>query len=288
MPYELFGADHLPPSPLIFDSPHSWGRWPTGVPVQAPHEVVQSSWDAFIDELWSEASQGRAPVLAARFHRAYLDANRARSEIDPAMLDGPWPEPLQPSKKTLVGQGLIRRDAIPGVPMYAGKLSVHDVQQRLLTYYDPYHDALSRLIDAAHQRHGFSVHIDCHSMKSVGNAMNEDNGQPRPDVVVSDRDGTTASPELTRYIQERLSRLGYQVQVNYPYKGAELIRRHSNPAGHRHSVQIEIKRGLYMDERHFTKNTGYPELASQLQRFVHQLLLDLDGDLGQQLRGAPR
>ena len=35
---------------------------------------------------------------------------------------------------------------------------------------------------------------------------------------------------------------------NHPYKGVELVRRYGDPAQHRHSIQVEINRKLYMDE----------------------------------------
>ena len=43
-------------SPLVFDSPHSWPEWPAHAtdPV-VPRKVLQSSWDAYVDELWGQA-----------------------------------------------------------------------------------------------------------------------------------------------------------------------------------------------------------------------------------------
>ncbi|RMA59971.1 N-formylglutamate deformylase [Acidovorax sp. 100] len=284
MPYEIAPSANPPVSALVLDSPHSWGDWPSDVATAAPQDIVRTSWDAFVGDLWSSAAHGRAPVLMARFHRSFIDANRARDDIDPELLTDAWPGPLNPTKKSKNGQGLIRRDAVPGIPMYAAKLSAHEVQQRITRYYDPYHAALARLIDAAYLRHGFTCHIDCHSMKSQGNAMNEDNGQDRPDFVVSDLDGATANPALTQYVAQSLTQLGYRVQVNYPYKGAELIRRYSDPTRGRHSVQVEIKRGLYMDERSFKRNAGYAQLEANLHSFTSQLLRELDGTLGAQLR----
>lgn len=285
MSYELIGVARETPSPLVIDSPHSWRSWPPDEPPSAaPWEVIATGWDAFVDQLWAGAVQGAAPVLAAKFHRSFIDANRARDDIDGDLLAGPWPGPLNPTGKSRKGMGLIRREALPGVPMYESKLPVQEVERRISRYYDPYHGALARLIDAAQASFGFACHFDCHSMKSVGNAMNDDNGQPRPDIVVSDLDGRTAAPALTHYVAERLGALGYHVQVNDPYQGAELIRRYSDPSRGRHSVQIEIKRGLYMDEARFEKNAGYERLAADLRSFAGQLLQDLHGELGDALR----
>lgn len=283
MPYELNGA--VAASPLVFDSPHSWREWPSDAPTTLVSDaVLATSWDAFVDQIWVGAARGRAPVLIARFHRAFIDANRARDDIDPALLAQAWPGQLNPTKKSLVGQGLIRREALPGVPMYDRKLRVEEVQQRIARYYDPYHAALRQLTDAAHARFGFVCHINCHSMKSVGNAMNADNGCKRPDIVVSDLSGRSCAPALTDYIASQLSAQGYRVQVNDPYQGAELIRSHGDPGHGRHSVQIEINRGIYMHEKNLSKTRGFDRLVAHMQVFSTRLLQDLQGPLGAQLR----
>jgi N-formylglutamate deformylase len=62
--------------------------------------------------------------------------------------------------------------------------------------------------------------------------------------------------------------MGYTVAVNDPYKGVELVRRHGRPAEHRHSLQIEIKRTLYMDEASLEPNAGYDRLERDLARLM--------------------
>lgn len=259
-------------SPLVFDSPHSWPWWPASAPlVVAPQEAVLSSWDAWVDELWATACAGRAPVLAAKFSRAYIDANRSVDDIDPELLTTPWPQEMNPAATSRRGMGLVRRLALPGVPLYAKRLTVEDVQGRIVHYYEPYHQRLDELIDLAQTQFGMSCHFNCHSMKSIGNAMNVDCGRVRPDMVVSDFDGDSADPFLVRWIVDLLRTLGYNVQVNNPYRGAELIKRHGKPSTGRHSIQIEINRALYMDEHRFEKNSGFASLVGDLATFVTRL-----------------
>ena len=257
--------------PLVIDSPHSWPHWPEGVPTLAPWAAIQSSWDAHVDALWAQAAGGRAPVLSARFHRSLIDVNRARDDIDPTMLDAPWPGPLAPSDKSERGFGLIRRLALPGVPMYPHALPVREVEQRLAACYDPYHAALSTLIENTHRQFGHCLHLDCHSMKSVGNAMNHDAGRARPDVVVSDLHGHSAAPQVTQAVAELLRAQGLCVSINDPYEGAELIRRHGQPGRQCHSLQIELNRALYMDEALFTLTPGHGLLVQALRRMLDAL-----------------
>jgi N-formylglutamate deformylase len=93
---------------------------------------------------------------------------------------------------------------------------------------------------------------------------------PCPDLVVSDWDGTCADPSLTRGVAASLGGLGYRVCINHPYRGGELIRRHAEPAQGRHSLQIEINRALYMNERTFERTEGFARLVASLKTVVDQ------------------
>jgi hypothetical protein len=62
--------------------------------------------------------------------------------------------------------------------------------------------------------------------------------------------------------------MGYGVKVNDPYKGVELVRAFSDPAANRHSLQIEVNRRLYMDERSRQKNANFAVLGGHLDRLV--------------------
>ena len=257
--------------PIVLDSPHSGTEYPINSGIIAPAAALGTTWDAYVDELWSAAAASGAPLLAARFPRAYIDPNRAPNDIDQAMLDAPWPDPLAPSAACLRGMGLIRLNALPGVPMYEGKLSAYEVRHRLRQYYEPYHGALAALLSNSYQRYGQVVHINCHSMKSVGNAMNADNGAVRPDIVVSDCLGQSASPELSAWIAALFGKLGYKVAINTPYQGGHIVKQYGAPASDRHSVQIEVKRGLYMDEARLEKHDGFLRLRRDLEIFVQAL-----------------
>lgn len=286
-PFRVVAEQAAGGAPLVFDSPHSWPHWPKDVPTVAPAEALRTSCDAWVDDIWARAADGRAPLLAARFHRSYIDVNRARDDIDPTLLAETWPGPVNPGSRSKRGFGLLRRLALPGVPVYGQPISVRDVQQRIEHLYDPYHARLSSLIDAAHQRHGAVLHINCHSMKSVGNAMNEDSGQPRPDIVLSDLEGVSAGAPLLDWMAGTLRQRGYRVQLNDPYRGEEILRRHGRPQQGRFSVQIELKRSLYMDEQRFERHQGFERLVADLRLCVGQWLSDF-GEVQRSCRSPPQ
>jgi N-formylglutamate deformylase len=65
--------------------------------------------------------------------------------------------------------------------------------------------------------------------------------------------------------------MGYEVHVNDGYKGVEIVRRHGRPGERRHSLQIEIDRALYMDQRTLEKNAGFGQLKADLGALVDAL-----------------
>ncbi|WP_455777020.1 N-formylglutamate amidohydrolase, partial [Burkholderia stabilis] len=154
---------------------------------------------------------------------------------------------------------------------YDRKLSLAEVRRRIDAYYLPYRRALAGIAEPLHAAHGALWHIDCHSMKSRGNAMNVDAGALRPDVVVSDRRGTTADPAFTAWTAQWFANAGYRVQVNDPYQGGDLLTALADPARQRHSIQIEFNRALYMDEAAFAKHAGFAALKRSVDAYLDAL-----------------
>jgi len=263
---------HGAPIPLLLDSPHSGDVPAPFIQPVAPAKVLATTRDAFVDELYASAPRHGATLIAATFPRWMIDANRGRDDIDLDLVEGGWPHPVNPTGKTRSGMGLLRRLAVPGVPMYARRFTVAEVESLLRDYYDPYHRAVKAALDRLHARFGVVWHIDCHSMRSRGNAMNDDDGKDRPDFVVSDRDGATAGGGFTEHVASVLRAQGYSAGINDPYKGAELVRAYGRPAERRHSIQIEINRRLYMDEDEVVRHDGFATLAGNLDRLLGEVV----------------
>ncbi len=260
--------------PLVLDSPHSGTHYPADFDHLPPRSVVRQAEDTYVETLYAAAPLTGATLIEALFPRAYIDPNRHISDMDPAVLDEPWPGPIAPSHKTELGIGLIWRLAHGGVPMYARPLSLADVERRIALCYEPYHAAVAAALDERHRRFGAVWHLNCHSMPAVGDVMSDDPGRPRADFVLGDgdRDATTCEPEFTAFVAATLSGMDYSVAINDPYKGVELVRKHGRPAERRHSLQIEINRGLYMDEATLAKTAGFAALQADLARLVEALV----------------
>ena len=254
--------------PLVLDSPHSGTSYPEEFDHAPPRALVRQAEDTHVATLWRAAPSFGATLLEARFPRAFIDPNRSLADIDPELLAEPWPQPVQPTRKTLQGIGLVWRMAADGVPMYARKISCAEIADRIDRYWRPYHAELDAVLDARVQRFGVVWHMNCHSMPAVGDARSDDPGRERADFVLGDRDGSTCEPAFTQLVADTLRQMGYAVAVNDPYKGVEIVRKHGRPAEQRHSLQIEIKRTLYMDEQTFAPTAGFLRLEADLARLT--------------------
>ncbi len=252
--------------PLVFDSPHSGALYPEDFLYCCPLPVLRRAEDSYVDELFEAAPGHGATLIAALFPRSYIDVNRAADDLDPGMVAGVMPSFLVPRPATRVG--LVRRHAQPGVPIYDRKLLPDDILARIERYHTPYHRVLEETCARLHREFGAVWHINCHSMPSRG--TRREDGR-HGDFVLGDRDGTTCAAQFTDFVAGFLRGLGYDVRINEGYKGVEIVRRQGRPAENRHSLQLEVDRALYMDQKTLEKLPGFEALRADLARLVEAL-----------------
>jgi N-formylglutamate amidohydrolase len=249
-------------APIIFNSPHSGSVYPdeflSAARIDLP--ALRRSEDSFMDELIAGLSGRGFPTVSVNFPRSYVDVNREPYELDPRMFSGRLPSFANTrSMRVAGGLGTIPRVVGDGQEIYHERLSVDDALARIEALYKPYHRALRRLINKAHQAFGAAVVVDCHSMPSVGVSRDEPR---RPDVVIGDRYGTSCAPLLADIVEETMSRLGYSVGRNKPYAGGFITEHYGNPASGLHTVQLELNRAIYMDERRRERSPRFAQVAS--------------------------
>lgn len=266
-------AIELPAGPavaLVLDSPHSGTLYPNDFNAAVPPARYRRAEDMYVDELFSAGPGLGLPLLAARFGRIYCDVNRAADDLAPDTLDDAAGMALAPSAKARLGKGVIWTATPPdGAPLLAAPVRRADYERRLSRCWRPYHAALADLLDAARKAAGVVHHLDLHSMQPVANAMHEEaSGSRRPDIVLSDREGTSSGPAFLHAARAALESLGFSVALNDPFKGAEILRRHGNPAAGTHSVQVEVNRALYMDVETFVKSPRFEETRTRLTAFL--------------------
>jgi len=259
-------------APLVFDIPRSGAEYPRDFRSPAPFDDVKSSISMYLETLFDSAPAHGAGWIFACFPNAYIDANRHETDIDPNLIEDPGPDEFSPTQKSELGVGLIHRvtDA-GGVPLQQTPISRADLERRLNAYYWPYHNALAEMIRARREAHGIAYHVSCHSMASVARNVSVDAGSQRSDFDIGDGHGKTCDPAFVAAAVECLSGLGYNVTVNKHFAGAESIHKHGDPADGIHSLQIETRRGLYMDEATYAKRPEFETVQSDLDTLCRHL-----------------
>lgn len=258
--------------PFVFNSPHS-GRIYPDIFVnmsRLDRKSIRRSEDFFVDELFSGVVQLGAPMLAAQFPRAWLDVNREPYELDPRMFDGPLPSFANVgSMRVAGGLGTIPRLVAENMDIYRGRLSVDEGLSRIEQVYRPYHACLRKIIAQTHVQFGKSILIDCHSMPA---SVGASGATRRPDVVIGDRYGASAGDDLSTAAASFFSELGYYVVRNKPYAGGFITEHYGRPGRDLHALQIEINRGLYVDETTLEKTSGFDLLRADLSDFAARMM----------------
>jgi N-formylglutamate amidohydrolase len=200
-------------------------------------------------------------MLYALFPHMYIDANRHELDIDPELVTGDWPVPLEPTVSKR-GLGLLKSKSRYGEPVQERKLTYAEVEERLNAYHRPYHRELKSLIDAAKRDYGFVYHLSCHCMSAVGAPTHPDAGKERADFCLGDMSGTSASREFVDYVAEEIRALGFSCTINDPYNGGEINRRYGDPANGIDSIMVEINKKCFMDVNTFRKTDGFERVKS--------------------------
>jgi N-formylglutamate amidohydrolase len=271
-PFSILGAE-TQRVPVIFNSPHS-GRVYPSVFLEASRlsaQALRKSEDAYVEELLAAAPDYGAVLMHAHFPRAYIDINREPYELDPALFDGRLPDFVNSqSLRAVGGLGTIARIVNDKEEIYSGPLKLETAFTRIERLYKPYHAALESLLQVTRSQFGTAFLLDCHSMPSQ---QGERGGWP--DFVLGDRFGASCAPEITRLVQTLLKNLGYRVLLNKPYAGGYITENYGKPALGIHVLQIEIDRGLYMNEETFERSPSFGGLQRDMARLIGMLVHEL-------------
>lgn len=259
-------------SSVVFASPHSGNDYPDWFLRRSILNArkIRSSEDAFVDRLFDIAPTLGAPLLRSGAPRAFVDYNRSADELDPALIAGiRW---VGNNPRVVSGLGVIPRVVANGQAIYRGKLSRQEVEARLKNYWHPYHNTLQTLLDEARQDFGEAILIDCHSMphEAIEN-VRVHNGK-RPEIVLGDRFGASARSEIVDGIEDAFVKAGFVVSRNTPFAGAYVTQHYGRPARGQHTVQIEIDRSLYMDERRIQPNPRFEAFRTALQGVISDIV----------------
>lgn len=274
-------------SPLVVSFPHVGLSWPEQLEPRPQVNFARNA-DFEVHTLYEGIGELGAASVRARFSRLVVDLNRAPDDVSPELVpDHPEPRPraepgavrgTRSPESRARNRGVIWATAVGNIPVLTGKLSYSDLQRRLERYYEPYHRALERLLHRRREMFGYAVLLDGHSMPSTVPG----------DLIVGTLGGKTCSPAvrdmalaaLNDPAQTPKSAVSFDVRLDQPYQGGELIRRFGRPDEGLHALQLEVSRDLYMDEYRL-------ELWGHSSRTAHQFQ-GAGGTRGRSLLAATR
>jgi N-formylglutamate amidohydrolase len=259
--------------PLVVDVSRSGREYPPEFRSNASFTDVHDNVSMYVEELWQAAPSLGGTLLYAMFPNTFIDVNRGKLDIDASLIEGEWPVPLKPTSFTERGLGLLKKVTRYGEPMHERKLTVAEVQDRLLRFYEPYHAELAAIVSQTRARFGRVWHLSCHCMSAVGAPTHPDKGQPRADICLGNVDGLTSSDEFIEFVRRSFVESGYSVTVNTPYKGGEINRRYGDPANGAESILVEVNKKLFMDVKTFRKTEAFAKVqrdfATVLEKIAH-------------------
>lgn len=254
--------------PVVICSPHSGRLYPPRFLAMTrldPH-MLRRSEDAYVDLLAAGASRQGAPLIHAVFPRAFLDVNREPYELDPRMFETRLPGYVNArSARVAAGLGTVPRVVADGHEIYAVRLPAREALDRIEQLHKPFHAALRGLTDRARRQHDVAVLLDLHSMPSASAGPV---AQGAADIILGDRFGSSCGGWLIDAVEARLTALRFRVVRNRPYAGGFITECYGAPGAGLHTLQIEIARSLYMDERRLALHEGFARIAAALAEIV--------------------
>jgi N-formylglutamate amidohydrolase len=257
----------VPPVPVIVDVSRSGREYPEEFRSNVPFTVLHDNVSMYVDQLWGAAPKLGATLLYASFPSFWIDANRNELDIDPDLIEGEWPVPLEPTVSRR-GLGLLKTKSRYGEPVHERKLTVAEVMERIENYHRPYFAELAQNIARLKAAFGVAFQLSCHCMSAIGAPTHPDPGQERADFVLGNLEGKTSSKAFIDFVDATIGSLGYSCRINFPYTGGELNRRFGAPGEGVESIMIEINKKLFMDVKTFKKKPEFGSVQADVTKIL--------------------
>ncbi len=223
--------------PLLVSMPHPGTYIPPALAARmtaVAKTVPDTDWH--IPRLYDFLEAMDVSVLEATHSRYVIDLNRAPDNR--ALYAGASNTELCPLQTFAMAE--IYRDG--------QRPDAAEVEERRVTYWQPYHDRLTEELARIREKHGIALLWDAHSIRSEVPRFFEGR---LPDLNLGSADGAAAAASLMDIlaaVARDAEHLGYTHAVNGRFKGGYITRSHGSPADGVHAVQLELSEITYMDE----------------------------------------
>ncbi len=245
------------PAPIIAHVPHA----STAIPPDVRPEIVLSD-DELADELlrltdWytDELFAGLAELGATLFVN-----DLSRFVFDPERFLDDSTEPMAAR-----GQGVVYWLGTRSQLLREASTELRDrhVNER----YRPYHVALDGLVSEQLEGAGECLVVDCHSFPSLPLPSELDQTSDRPDICIG-TDPVHTPETLACAMEEAFAMEGLRVRRDAPFAGTFVPSGYFGTDDRVHSVMIEVRRDLYMDEATGQRLPRFETVAATIVRAV--------------------
>lgn len=264
--------------PLIASIPHSGEE----IPKEAhwlqgkKKDILLCDVDRFVGELYEPSLKKlKIPYAKTPWHRYVLDLNRFENHLSSNIVE----KGASVSEEGFAS-GLIWEKTTKGDRLLDEPLKREELEDLLKKYYRPFYKEIQELIEDIKSKNFKQMfHLDLHSMPSLGTSAHKDPGKKRPPVVLSDNDGKTTNSFFKKVVKEAFSKEGFSVVFNDPYKSGAITRTFGKPFLGQNSLQVEINRSLYMDEKSKEKLPDFLSFRKRLSLVLEDIFFTLKRSL---------
>lgn len=232
---------------ILVTIPHSGEKVPDLTPwlKNLSEEVLMCDVDRYVDRLYTpNLEKLQIPYIKTEWHRYAADLNRIPEDVDASSVIGNT-TPAGTHNRGFHWVVTTHNQNLLPQPMPE---DTHRALTQLI--YEPFHQQVRDLVARLRNQGAQNIfHIDAHSMPSLGTAMHRDPGQRRADIVISDCSGQSCLPEFRDLVIAAYAVAGFRVGYNWPYMGGRVTEQYGHPEKNHQSIQVELNRDLYMDEK---------------------------------------
>ena len=243
-------------SPLILAQPHGGVDIPANILNRLNHRGrAMEDTDWHISRLY-HGLVDNVTVVSTPIHRYVIDANRNPSDAS-----------LYPGQNTT---SLCPTISFDGLPIYleGEEPSEDEVMDRRERYHAPYHSILREQLERLHQKHGYVVLYDCHSIRSKVPYLFEGK---LPDFNIGTNSRTSCDIRIEAIASKICAQnLHYSYITNGRFKGGWTTRQYGNPQSGYHAIQMELAQCCYMQEQAPWKYSEYK--AEMLRKSLRHIL----------------
>lgn len=261
---------------LLVTIPHAGEAIPMETPwlKKLPERLLMYDVDRYVDELYAPTLERRNVAwVKTGWHRYACDLNRLASDVDQSSVIG------SENPRGTFPRGLHWSITTEGESLMPGPLQRHIHDAILRRCFHPFHRAVQAAAHAVAPVRTADhplYHLDLHSMPSFGTKEHRDPGQWRAEMVISNQDGKSASPEFFELVCRAARAQGFTFATNWPYKGGRITEMYGQPVQGWQTIQIELNRRLYMDEKTKHKRPfRFQETQKRVGRVIESILSQL-------------